>query len=96
MIEVRLSTESSNNTLIRFDGQVVEFFSYVVRQSIRIHVFQIARIEIVTDKKGRNLLNVTSKYVDMPLLTGETVRPEALADAQAFVMAVQQAMASYS
>ncbi len=95
MIEVRLSTEPSDNTLITFDGQVVEFFAVVSRQSTRIHVFQIASIEIVTDSKGRSRLNINSKYVNSPLLSEETVSPEALAEAQALVAEVRQAMVRY-
>ncbi len=96
MIEVRLSNEPGDNTLITFDGKVVEFFAVVSRQSMRIHAFQIASIGIVTDSKGRSRLNINSKYANSPLLSEETVRPEALAEAQALVAAVQQAMASYS
>lgn len=47
MIEIRLSTEPSDNTLITFDGHILEFFSVISRQSIRIHVFEIANIEIL-------------------------------------------------
>jgi hypothetical protein len=47
------------------------------------------------DAKGRNRLNITSKYVNSPLLTGQTVRPEALDDTEALVAAVRQAMAQY-
>jgi hypothetical protein len=95
MIEIRLSTEPSDNTLLTFDGQVLEFFSVVTRGSTRIHVFEIAGIEIVTDKKGRNSLNITSKYAGIPLLTGQTVRAEAMQDAQALIASVRQAMAQY-
>jgi hypothetical protein len=95
MIEIRLSTESSDNTLITFDGKIIEYFSVVTRGSTRIHVFEIANIEVATDAKGRNRLNITSKYVNSPLLTGLTVRPEALAEMQALVVEVKQAMAQY-
>jgi len=95
MLEIRLSTEPSDNTLLTFDGQVLEFFSVVSRGSTRLHVFEIAAIEIVTDKKGRNSLNITSKYAGIPLLAGLTVRPEALGEAQALVVAVRQAMTQY-
>jgi hypothetical protein len=95
MIEIRFSTEPSDNTLITFDGKVLEFFSVVTRGSTRIHVFEIANIEVATDAKGRNRLNITSKYVNSPLLTGQTVRPEVLAETEALVAAVRQAMAAY-
>jgi hypothetical protein len=32
MIEIRLSTEPSDNTLLTFDGKVLEFFSVVTRE----------------------------------------------------------------
>ena len=95
MIEIRLSTEPSDNTLIAFDGHVVEFFSVIVRQCMRIHVFEIAKIEIVTDKHGRNSLNIYSKYVNSLILGSATVRSEVLAEAQDLVAAVRQAMAAY-
>ncbi len=95
MIEIRLSTEPSDNTLITFDGHILEFFSVISRQSIRIHVFEIANIEILTDQHGRNTLNINSKYVNSVILGGATIRPEALAETQALVVAVRQAMAMY-
>jgi hypothetical protein len=95
MIEIRLSTEPSNNTLITFDGKVIEFFSVVARGSTRIHIFEIAKIEIVTDKHGNNTLNIYSKYVNSILMAGATIRPEVLAETQALVAAVRQAMAQY-
>jgi hypothetical protein len=95
MIEIRLSTEPNDNTLIMFDGHILEFFSLTSRQSSRMHVFQIAKIEIVMDARGKNTLEVTSKYVNSILLGGQTVRPEALAETQALVAAVRQAMAQY-
>ena len=95
MIEIRLSTESSDNTLISFDGRVLEFFSIISRHTTRIHVFEIANIEIVVDKHGRCSLNVNSKYVNELILGGQTVRSEVLPETQALVAAVRQAMALY-
>jgi hypothetical protein len=95
MIEIRLSTSSSDNTLITFDGHIVEYYSVLSRQSSRMHVFQIARIEIVTDKHGNNTLSIISKYANSILLAGATIRPEVLAETEALVAAVRQAMAQY-
>ena len=95
MIEIRLSTEPRDNTLITFDGSVLEFFSVISRVSSRFHVFQIANIEIVKDGRGRNMLTVTSKYANEMLIGGHTVRDEVLAEAQALVVAVKEAMALY-
>ena len=96
MIEIRLSTTSPyNNTLITFDGRILEFFSMTSKQSSRYHVFQIASIEILTDKHGKNMLNITSKYANELLLGGADIRDEALAETQALVTAVRQAMALY-
>jgi hypothetical protein len=95
MIEIRLSTEPRDNTLITFDGQVVEFFSVVSKTSSRIHVFQIAAIEIVTGKNGKNTLSIFSKYANEMLLGGHAIRDEVLAETQKLVDAVRQAMALY-
>ena len=95
MIEIRLSTEPRDNTLITFDGSVLEFFSVISKVSSRFHVFQIANIEIVKDGRGRNMLSVTSKYVNEMLIGGHAVRDEVLGEAQALVAAVKQAMALY-
>jgi hypothetical protein len=95
MIEIRLSIEPRDNTLITFDGHVVEFFSLLSKQSFRFHVFQIANIEIVTDKNGKNTLSVKSKYVNELLIAGHAIRNEVLAEAQALVTAIKEAMALY-
>jgi len=96
MIEIRLSSEPRDNTLITFDGHVLEFFSVISKQSSRFHVFQIATIEIVKDGRGKNALSVTSKYANELLIAGHTIRDEALADAQALIDTVRQSMALYS
>jgi len=93
MIEIRLSTEPRDNTLITFDGSVLEFFSVMSKTSLRFHVFQIANIEIAKDGRGRNMLTVTSKYVNEMLIGGHSVRDEVLVEAQALVVAVKEAMA---
>ena len=95
MIEIRLSTEPRDNTLITFDGHILEFFSILSKQSSRFHVFQLATIEIVKDGRGKNTLSVTSKYANELLIGGHAVRDEVLTDAQALVEAVRQAMALY-
>jgi hypothetical protein len=95
MIEIRLSSSTSDNSLITFDGHVIEYFSTLFKGSSRIHVIQIARIEIVTDKHGNNTLSINSKYVNSILMAGATIRPEALAETEALVAAVRQAMAQY-
>jgi hypothetical protein len=95
MISIRLSTEPRDNTLITFDGSVLEFFSVISKVSSRFHVFQIASIEIVKDRRGRNSLMVTSKYVNEMLIGGHVIRDEVLAEAQALVTAVKAAMALY-
>ncbi|MEP6895416.1 MAG: hypothetical protein ABI986_07400 [Chloroflexota bacterium] len=96
MIEIRLSTEPRDNTLITFDGSVLEFFSVISKVSSRFHVFQIANIEIVKDGRGRNMLTVTSKYVNELLIGGHAIRDGVLVEAQALVTAVKEAMALYS
>jgi hypothetical protein len=95
MQEIRLSTESSDNTLITFDGRVVEFFSIISPQSCRIHVFEISNIEIVTDKRGRHTFNINSRYLNDLILSGLTVREEALVEMQTLVASVRAAMALY-
>jgi len=95
MLEIRLSTEPRDNTLITFDGKVVEFFSVIAKLSARFHVFQISSIEIVQDARGRHSLTVTSKYANELLVAGHTVRDEVLEDTQALVTAVRQAMTLY-
>ena len=96
MVEIRLSTEPRDNTLITFDGHVLEFFSVISKQSSRFHVFQLASIEIVKDGRGRNTLSITSKYANELLLGGHAVRDEVLAETQALVAEVRQAMTLYS
>ena len=95
MIEIRLSIEPRDNTLITFDGHILEFFSVISKQSSRFHVFQLAAIEIVKDGRGKNTLSVTSKYANELLIAGHAVRDELLTEAQALVEAVRQAMALY-
>jgi len=95
MITIRLSTEPRDNTLITFDGSVLEFFSVMSKTSMRFHVFQIASIEIVKDGHGRNTLTVTSKYVNEMLIGGHAVRDEVLVETQTLVTAVKEAMALY-
>lgn len=95
MITIRLSTELRDNTLITFDGSVLEFFSVMSKTSMRFHVFQIASIEIVKDGHGRNMLSVTSKYVNEMLIGGHAVRDEVLVETQTLVTAVKEAMALY-
>jgi len=95
MIEIRLSTEPRDNTLITFDGSVLEFFSVISKVSSRFHVFQIANIEIVKNGQGKNMLSVTSKYANEMLIGGHVVRDEVLAEIQSLITAVRQAMTMY-
>ncbi len=95
MIEIRLSIEPRDNHLVTFDGCILEFFSWGGRESYRLHVYKIAKIEIVTDKRGKNTLSIWSKYLNEILFGPQFVRVEALAETQALVTAVRQAMALY-
>ena len=95
MIEIRLSAEPRDNTLITFDGHILELFSVLSKQSSRFHVFQLASIEIVPDARGKNTLSVKSKYANELLLGGHAIRDEVLAETQALVTAVREAMAAY-
>jgi hypothetical protein len=53
-------------------------------------------IEIrLSTEPSENTLNINSKYVNTLILGGATVRTEALAETQALVVAVRQAMALY-
>lgn len=94
MIEIRLNTEPTKQTLITFDGHVIEFFYVRSGTSTRFHVAHIAKIEIETNN-GEHFINMTSKYVDTPLLGGFQIRDEALNEMQSLVKAVREAMASY-
>ena len=96
LIEIILSTEPKDSTLITFDGKVLEFFSSTSRDSGRYHAAHIASIQLAEDKQGRNLLSVQSKYVGQILLGGIIIRPEVLAETQSLVAAVQKAMVLYS
>jgi hypothetical protein len=96
MTEIRLSTGRITSSLITFDGRIIEYFSTQSRQGSRYHVLQIASIEIVTDKHGKNTLDIRSKYANDILMAGVDIRDEVLAEMQAFVAAVRQAMAAYA
>ena len=95
MIEIRLSNQPGDNVLVTFDGHILEFFTWEERESSRYHVFKFAKIEIVTDKRGKNTLSIWSKYVNELLFGPQIIRDEVLAETQALVTAVQQAMALY-
>ena len=96
MIEVRLTTGRITSSLITFDGHIIEYFSAQSRQGSRYHVLQIASIDIVTDKHGKNTLNITAKYANDILMAGVDIRAEVLAEMQAFVTAVREAMPAYA
>ena len=95
MIEIRLSSGPRDNTLVTFDGHILEFFMWEERESSRIHIFKIAKIDIVTDKQGKNTLNIWSKYVNELLYGPQPIRDEVLAETQALVTTVHQAMTLY-
>jgi hypothetical protein len=95
LVEIRLTTDPHNSTILTFDGRVLELFWMTSRQSARYHVFQIAKIELSTDKHGQHSLDITSRYVNQIMLGGQPVRPEVLAETQALVEVVRQAMALY-
>ena len=96
MTEIRLTIEPPDNTLVTFDGHILEFFTWDERESYRLHVFKIAKIEIAKDQRGRNILSIWSKYLNELLYGPQPIRDEALTETQALVTAVQEAMALYS
>ena len=96
MIEIRLATGKLTGSVITFDGRIIEYFSTQSRQGSRYHVIQIASIEIVTDKHGKNTLNITSKYANDILMAGVDIRDEVLAEMQSFVAAVRNAMPAFA
>jgi len=96
MIEIRLSTGPRDNTLVTFDGHILEFFTWEERESSRYHVFKFAKIDIATDKQGKNTLSIWSKYVNELLYGPQPIRDEVLTDTQALVATVREAMTLYS
>ena len=93
-IEFQFSTEPA--ALISFDGRILEIFWATSRQSSRVHIFQIAKIWIETDKHGVNTLNATAKYAGIQLFGGHIVSQEALEQTRELIAIVQQAMAQYA
>jgi hypothetical protein len=94
-VEIILSKDPRENTLITFDGNVVEFFSASSRSSTRFHVAHIASFGITTNPQGKNFLSAASKYSGTILLADVGIRDEALAAARGLVGAVQRGMAEY-
>ena len=68
MIEIRLSNQPGDNVLVTFDGHILEFFTWEERESSRYHVFKFAKIEIVTDKRGKNTLSMLPTAKTTPRL----------------------------
>ena len=95
MFEIRLTIEPRDNTLVTFNGHILEFFTWGGRESYRLHVFKIAKIEIVKDQRGRNTLSIWSKYVNELLYGPQPIRDEAFAETQKLVTVVREAMALY-
>ena len=94
MIEFQFSREPA--ALISFDGRILELFWATSRQGSRLHVFQIAKIWIETDKHGVHTLNANSRYAGIQLLSGHVISPEALGQMQELILAVQKAMAGFA
>ena len=95
MTEIRLTIEARDNTLVTFDGHILEFFTWDERESYRLHVFKIAKIEIAKDQRGRNILSIWSKYLNELLYGPQPIRDEVLAETQKMVTVVREAMALY-
>jgi tRNA(Phe) wybutosine-synthesizing methylase Tyw3 len=96
-MEVQLSKQSPERLIVTFDANVIRYFSAInVRTSSsasgRIHVGHIKSIELVTDKKGKNFLLITTKF-DAPF-SKDAVDDEALEKVKRLVAEVQRAMQS--
>jgi hypothetical protein len=95
MIEVQLSKHSTEKLIVSFDGNVLRYFSVLdVRSSVsasgRIHAGHIKSIEIKTNKKGKQVLLVMTKFDAR--FSQDEVDVEALDKVKALVAEVQRAM----
>jgi hypothetical protein len=95
MYEIRLWADATTDTLISFDGHVVEFFSARRGESGRIHVAHISRIEVRTDRSG-SYLDIYSTYVNQLMFGGNKIQPANTAKVQEMVDAVRVQMAAWT
>ena len=95
MIEVQLSKISQEKIIVTFDTNVVNYFSVTnVRTSTsasgRIHVGHIKSIEIMTNKKGKPALLLTTKF--NATFSNDEIDVEVLDKVKDLVAEVQRAM----
>ncbi|MBC7878533.1 MAG: hypothetical protein H7Y59_15285 [Anaerolineales bacterium] len=95
MIEVQLSKSSQEKIIVTFDTNVVNYFSVTnVRTSTsasgRIHVGHIKSIEITTNKKGKPVLLLTTKF--NATFSNDEIDVEVLDKVKDLVAEVQRAM----
>jgi hypothetical protein len=89
MIEVRLSPDSFEQTILTFDGRVLEVFHLTSdADSQRLHTGHIRSIELAPDRKGRQMLEIRTEYHKFR----EPVSDAALPKTRELVDAVQRAI----
>lgn len=93
MIEVQLSTQNIQKTIVTFHASSLEYFYAPSNEGGRsFHVGHLKSIELITDQRGRHTLVMTTLYHTLR----EEVEEKALARTRELVAAVQQAMAAYN
>lgn len=92
MIEVQLSTQNIQKTIVTFHASSLEYFYAPSNEGGRsFHVGHIKSIELITDQRGRHTLVMTTPYHTFK----EEVEERALTKTKELVAEVQQAMTAY-
>ena len=80
----------SLNQILTFDGEVIEVFYGT--KSTRVHIGHLEKIQVITDRKGKQELHIETKFGAVPYMPFE---PALAHDVNAFVAEVRNAITTF-
>jgi len=76
--------------ILMFDGEVIEVFYGI--KTARVHIAHLEKIEVITDRKGKQELHIETKFGAVPYMPFE---PSLASQVNGLVVEVRNAMATF-